>query len=71
LNRVARRAVAVLIGLVLAAAVVLAGLALSTYPRRAGAVRAAGLAGRVTIATDSHGVPAIRASSIADAMFGV
>ena len=67
----ARRAGAVLLGLVLAAAVVLAGLALSTYPRRSGAMRVAGLAGPVTITTDSHGVPAIRASSIADAMFGV
>ena len=67
----ARRAVAVLLGLVLAAAVVLAGLALSTYPRRSGSVSVAGVAGRVTIVTDSHGVPAIRASSIADAMFGV
>jgi penicillin amidase len=46
-------------------------LALSTFPRMSGTVRVAGLSAPVTIETDAHGVPTIRAASEADALFGL
>ncbi|HEV8610037.1 MAG TPA: penicillin acylase family protein [Thermoanaerobaculia bacterium] len=52
-----------------AAAVLL--LALSTFPRESGTVKVAGVAAPVTIETDAHGVPTIRAASAADALFGL
>jgi penicillin amidase len=71
LTRLARRSVAVAVALSAVALIASAALVLSTFPRRSGTVQVAGLRGRVTIATDAHGVPAIRAASIADAMFGI
>jgi penicillin amidase len=60
------------LGLVVAAlALVLAALVASTFPRESGSVRVAGLAAPVTIETDAHGVPTIRAASPADALFGL
>ncbi|HEY3174015.1 MAG TPA: penicillin acylase family protein [Thermoanaerobaculia bacterium] len=54
-----------------AAAVALLLLALSTFPRESGTVKVAGASARVTIETDAHGVPTIRASNEADALFGL
>jgi len=71
LTRVARRAGAVLLVLALAAGIAAAGLVLSTFPHRSGSLRVRGLRGPVSIATDARGVPAIRAQSIDDAMFGI
>jgi penicillin amidase len=58
---------------VIASAAVLAllVLVLSTFPRSSGTVKVAGIAAAVTIETDSHGVPTIRAASEADAFFGL
>src|SRR5207245_8292038 len=61
-------ALAVLTGAAVAALVL---LALSTFPRESGAVRVSGLSARVTIETDAHGVPTIRAASEDDALFGL
>jgi penicillin amidase len=61
-------ALAVLSG---AAAAVVLLLALSTFPRASGTVQVAGVAAPVTIETDAHGVPTIRAASEADALFGL
>ena len=71
LARLARLAGALVLALALAALVVSAALVLSTFPRRSGTIRVPGLRGRVTIATDTRGVPAVRAASIPDAMFGI
>jgi penicillin G amidase len=60
-----------LLGLTGAAAVGLLVLTLTTFPRQSGTVKVAGLAASVTIETDSHGVPTIRAGSEADALFGL
>jgi penicillin amidase len=49
----------------------LAALAFSTFPRESGRVRVTGISSRVTIETDAHGVPTIRASSESDALFGL
>ena len=46
-------------------------LAVSTFPRMNGTVRVTGLAAPVSIETDAHGVPTIRAASEADALFGL
>ena len=54
-----------------AAVAALVLLALSTFPRESGAVRVSGLSARVTIETDAHGVPTIRAASEGDALFGL
>jgi penicillin G amidase len=43
----------------------------STVPRRSGTLRVRGLAAPITIETDAHGVPTIRAASEADAVFGL
>jgi penicillin G amidase len=43
----------------------------STIPRRSGTLRVRGLAAPITIETDAHGVPTIRAASEADALFGL
>ena len=45
--------------------------ALSTFPRKSGTLRVAGIHGAVTIAEDANGVPTIRAASGADAVFGL
>jgi penicillin amidase len=50
---------------------VLAALAFSTFPRESGRLRVGGISARVTIETDAHGVPTIRASSESDALFGL
>jgi penicillin amidase len=71
LTRLARRAGAVLLAAALAAGIAAAALVLSTFPRRSGSLRVRGLRAAVSIATDAHGVPAIRAQSIDDAMFGI
>ena len=73
MTRLARRAGAVLLVLAVAALVAIGAVVLSTFPRRSGTVRlpAGAVGARVTIATDAHGVPAIRAASIPDAMFGI
>lgn len=52
-----------------AAALIL--LVVSTFPRENGAVRVAGTSGVVTIETDDHGVPTIRADDPEDALFGL
>ena len=46
-------------------------LVASTFPRRSGTVEVAGLSGPLTIETDSHGVPTIRAASATDALYGL
>src|SRR5512140_1985200 len=61
----------VLIGLVLAAALLGALAVFSTFPRRDGSVRVAGIAGPVRIETDSLGIPTIRAGSPLEAAFGL
>ncbi|MEP6471100.1 MAG: penicillin acylase family protein, partial [Acidobacteriota bacterium] len=66
-----RRLLLALLGL---AAVLLAALLVlvaSTSPRRSGTVKVAGLSAPLTIETDSHGVPTIRAKSGTDALFGL
>ena len=54
-----------------ALAVVLLFLVVSTFPRASGTVRVNGLTAPVTIETDTHGVPTIRAAGEADALFGL
>jgi penicillin G amidase len=71
LRPLARRAGAILIGLAAVLAIAAAALVLSTFPARTGSVHVRGPRGVVTIATDGRGVPAIRAGSIPDAMFGI
>jgi penicillin G amidase len=61
-------ALAVLAGAATAALLV---AALSTFPRMSGTVKVAGVAAPVTIETDAHGVPSIRAANEADALFGL
>ncbi len=46
-------------------------LALSTFPRASGTVKVSGLSASVTIVTDAHGVPTIRAASEDDALFAL
>ena len=43
----------------------------STFPRKSGTVRVAGLSAPMTIETDPHGVPTIRAATETDALFGL
>jgi penicillin amidase len=59
--------------LLLAGAVVvfLFVIAATTFPRERGTVKVAGISAPVTIETDVHGVPTIRAASAADALFGL
>ena len=66
------RKIGIAVGLVVAA-IVLALLVLiaSTFPKKSGRVRVAGLTALVTIETDARGVPTIRASSASDALFGL
>ncbi|HEY6066067.1 MAG TPA: penicillin acylase family protein, partial [Thermoanaerobaculia bacterium] len=54
-----------------AAAVVLLAVAVGTFPPASGTVKVGGLAAPVTIETDVHGVPTIRAASEEDALFGL
>jgi penicillin amidase len=54
-----------------AAVIAFIALALSTFPRSSGTVKVAGIAAPVTIETDAHGVPTIRAASEPDALFGL
>ena len=64
----------ILVALVVLTGVAVAGLlllALSTFPRESGTVKVSGLAAPVTIGTDAHGIPTIRASSESDALFGL
>jgi penicillin G amidase len=66
------RAAVLAAGCIGAAGAILCGAAVrSTFPRRSGSVRVAGLGGPVRIETDTHGVPTIRAASPADATFGL
>jgi penicillin amidase len=59
--------------LTIAAVVLAAFLALvaSTFPRESGTVKVVGLSAPLTIETDPHGVPTIRAASETDALFGL
>jgi penicillin amidase len=59
-----------LLALALAAGAGLAVFAASTFAKQRGELRVQGLAGPVTIETDAHGIPTIRASTIDDALFG-
>ena len=43
----------------------------STFPKESGRVRVSGLSAPLTIETDGHGVPTIRAGSARDALFGL
>ncbi|MDQ5856991.1 MAG: penicillin acylase family protein, partial [Acidobacteriota bacterium] len=52
-------------------ALLLVALIASTFPRERGKVIVAGLSAPVTIETDAHGVPTIRAASASDALFGL
>ena len=54
-----------------AAAILLALLVVSTFPKESGGVRVAGISHPVRIATDARGVPVIRAESPEDAFFGL
>ena len=64
---------------ILVALAVIAGTAVVTllvfvvlaFPRSSGTVKVPGIAAPVTIETDAHGVPTIRAASEADALFGL
>ena len=58
-------------GILAAAALLAAGLALSTIPARGGRARVGGISGRVTIETDRRGVPVIRGGSLDDVLFGL
>jgi penicillin amidase len=49
----------------------LIALIASTFPRESGTVRVAGPSAPLTISTDAHGVPTIRAATEADAHFGL
>ncbi len=63
-----------LLALLAIAAIFLAAflvLVVSTFPRKSGTVRIAGLPAPLTIETDAHGVPTIRAASETDALFGL
>jgi penicillin amidase len=60
------------LGGVAAAVILLLGaLVVSTLPKESGTVRVAGLSAPLTIETDPHGVPTIRAASETDALFGL
>jgi penicillin G amidase len=66
-----RRALLVL-GLLAVVAAAAAGAAVwRTFPRRQGTLRVSGHGAPIRIETDARGVPAIHASSIPDAMFGL
>ncbi|MFY9552558.1 MAG: penicillin acylase family protein, partial [Thermoanaerobaculia bacterium] len=66
-----KRALLVL-GVLAVLAAVAAGVAVRrAFPKTDGIVRVPGHAAPITIETDAHGVPTIRASSIPDAMFGL
>lgn len=54
-----------------ALALLLVVLIASTFPKESGRVRVAGISAPLTIETDPHGVPTIRAASPADALFGL
>ena len=54
-----------------AAAIGLFLLALTTFPRTSGTLKLFGPSAPITIETDAHGVPTIRAASEADAFFGL
>src|SRR6476646_4222915 len=60
-----------LIGLLAAGAIVAGAAVYSTFPRRSGTVRVAGLSGPVRIETDALGIPTIRAGSPLEAAFGL
>jgi penicillin G amidase len=63
-----------LVALLTIVAIVLAAflaLVVSTFPRESGSVTVAGASAPVSIETDPHGVPTIRAHSQADALFGL
>jgi len=66
-----RRAAWALFGLALAAAAALAGYLWRATPRQEGVLRVAGLDAALTISRDEHGVPTIRAASVADAAFAL
>ncbi len=57
--------------LLVTAALGLAVLAASTFPRETGERRVPGLDGAVSIERDAHGVPTVRATSTADALYGL
>lgn len=67
---VVRKAVGVLLVLVLVAGAAFAVFAASTFPRERGQLRLKGLSGRVTIEEDARGVPIVRATTADDAFFG-
>src|SRR6476659_843432 len=60
-----------LIGLLAVGAIVAGAAVYSTFPRRSGSVRVAGLSGPVRIETDALGIPTIRAGSPTEAAFGL
>jgi penicillin amidase len=57
--------------LTVAAALTLLVFVISAFPRSTGTVKVAGIEAPVTIETDGHGVPTIRAASEAEALFGL
>ena len=64
----------ILLGLLALALAVAAGVAVfaaSTFPKERGQLRVQGLTGPVTIETDAHGIPTIRAGKFEDALFGL
>jgi penicillin amidase len=65
-----RRILLGLLALALAAGAGLAVFAASTFPKQRGELRVQGLAGPVTIETDAHGIPTVKAGSFEDALFG-
>jgi penicillin amidase len=69
--RLLRRAVAILLALLVAALLAVAATAWRATPAHDGTLRVAGLRGELRIERDAHDIPTIRAASVEDAAFGV